>query len=396
MEVFLFINAASSDILKTALALDLSESESESETEEFLNFIIPTQVCRLRGKRGKAIRIEGYVNNVVPRFSSRQFKEHFRMTPNCFSLLENKLSPMLENNNIGRSHISPRVQLLAVLWLLATPDSYRSVGLQFNLAKSSLNHCVRRVIQALCNISSDIIKWPSVTNMSTIKDKFKRIAGLENVLGAIDGSYIEIPAPSIDAHCYLTRKCRYAVILQAVCDADLRFTDCYAGYPGSVGDLRVFRNSDLWYSVNRNRHFFFPNEEFIIGDKAYPSLGWCLTAYRDNGHLTQIENNFNYILSQTRQTVERAFALLKGRLRRLKYLDMSRVDLIPATILACCVLHNICLGDIDDEIENYVVEGNRENEQNRENNEECEHIENYDNEGITKRNYLATILFRRR
>lgn len=126
MEVFLFINAASNDILKTALALDLSESESESETEEFLNFIIPTQVCRLKGKRGKAIRIEGYVNNVVPRFSSRQFKEHFRMTPNCFSLLENKLSPMLlKHNNIGRPRISPRVQLLAVLWLLATPDSYR-------------------------------------------------------------------------------------------------------------------------------------------------------------------------------------------------------------------------------------------------------------------------------
>lgn len=45
---------------------------------------------------------------------------------------------------------------------------------------------------------------------------------------------------------------------------------------------------------------------------------------------------------------------------------MSRVDLIPTTILACCVLHNICLNNNDDEIENYIVEG-RENEQNREN-----------------------------
>jgi len=110
--------------------------------------------------------------------------------------------------------------------------------------------------------------------------------------------------------------------------------------------------------------------------------------------ILQIENNFNYILSQTRQTVERAFALLKGRFRRLKYLDMSRIDLIPATILACCVLHNICLGDIDDEVENYIMEGSTET--NTENNEECDQIENYDNEGITKRNYLATILFQRR
>ncbi|XP_018402197.1 PREDICTED: putative nuclease HARBI1 [Cyphomyrmex costatus] len=228
---------------------------------------------------------------------------------------------LIKPNHLGRPRIEPRVQLLAVLWLLATPDSYRSVGLKFDLAKSSLNHCVRRVIQAFCNISNDIIKWPSVNRMNTVTEKFKQIAGLDNVLGAIDGSYIEIPAPSIDAHCYLTRKCRYAIILQAVCDADMRFIDCYVGYPGSVGDLRVFRNSDLWNCVNRNPQSFFPNQEFIIGDKAYPVLGWCLTAYKDNGHLTEVENNFNFILLQTRQIIERAFALLKGRFRRLKYLD---------------------------------------------------------------------------
>ncbi|XP_018374632.1 PREDICTED: putative nuclease HARBI1 [Trachymyrmex cornetzi] len=192
--------------------------------------------------------------------------------------------------------------------------------------------------------------------MNIVTEKFKRIAGLDNVLGAIDGSYIEIPTPSIDAHCYLTRKCRYAVILQAVCDVDMRFIDCYAGYPGSVGDLRVFRNSDLWNCVNRNLQYFFPNQEFIIGNKAYPVLGWCLTAYKDNGHLTEVEINFNFILSQTRQIIEH---------------------------------------DIDDEVENYIIE----NEQNREDNQECAQIENDDDndeEGTAKPNYLATILFQSR
>jgi len=72
-----------------------------------------------------------------------------------------------------------------------------SVGLQFNLAKSSLNHCVRRVVQILCNISNDVIKWPSVNDMNAVIEKFQRIAGLRHVLGAIDGTYIEIPAPSV-------------------------------------------------------------------------------------------------------------------------------------------------------------------------------------------------------
>lgn len=82
-----------------------------------------------------------------------------------------------------------------------------------------------------------------------------------------------------------------------------------------------------------------------------------------------VENNFNYVLSQTRQTIERTFTLLKGRFR-LKYLDMSRVDLIPATILVCCVLHNVCLNYIDKYIVNYIVEGFEINEQNGENKRE--------------------------
>ncbi|TGZ32250.1 Uncharacterized protein DBV15_12490 [Temnothorax longispinosus] len=42
--------------------------------------------------------------------------------------------------------------------------------------------------------------------------------------------------------------------------------------------------------------------------------------------------------------IERAFGLLKGRFRSLlTTLALDRVDLIPLHILACCVLHNICL-----------------------------------------------------
>lgn len=74
---------------------------------------------------------------------------------------------------------------------------HRSVGLKFNLAKSSLSHCVRCVVQILCKISVNVIKWPSINDINNITEKFKRIAGLKDVLGAIDGTHIEIPAPSV-------------------------------------------------------------------------------------------------------------------------------------------------------------------------------------------------------
>lgn len=36
---------------------------------------------------------------------------------------------------------------------------------------------------------------------------------------------------------------------------------------------------------------------------------------------------------------------------------MNRVDLIPTTVLASCVLHNICLDNHDPQIDRYIEEG---------------------------------------
>lgn len=56
---------------------------------------------------------------------------------------------------------------------------------------------------------------------------------------------------------------------------------------------------------------------------------------------------YNRLLSGTRQVIERAFALLFGRFRRLKYLDMNRADLQVETVIACCILHNLSIAELD-------------------------------------------------
>jgi len=50
---------------------------------------------------------------------------------------------------------------------------------------------------------------------------------------------------------------------------------------------------------------------------------------------------------------------LKGRFRRLKHLHMDLIHEIPCTILACCVLHNLCLKGFHDneDLEEYIREG---------------------------------------
>lgn len=58
-----------------------------------------------------------------------------------------------------------------------------------------------------------------------------------------------------------------------------------------------------------------------------------------------------------RQVIERSFALLFGRFRRLRYIDMNKTEYIPATILAACVLHNICIKHPSENVDALILEG---------------------------------------
>lgn len=105
---------------------------------------------------------------------------------------------------------------------------------------------------------------------------------------------------------------------------------------------RVFRLSSLQEYINNPVKF--PNNTHLIGDAAYALHKCLLVSYSDNGHLTQRQKNYNLCHSSTRMVIERAFGLLKGRWRSLLHvLAVNRVDFVPYHILACCVLHNICL-----------------------------------------------------
>ena len=78
-----------------------------------------------------------------------------------------------------------------------------------------------------------------------------------------------------------------------------------------------------------------------------------LSPFRDNGHLTGPQIAYNNKHARTRQPIERAFGLLNGRWRRLKYVEMDDVEDIPSVVSAACVLHNFCLIIDDGTIEDF-------------------------------------------
>lgn len=131
-------------------------------------------------------------------------------------------------------------------------------------------------------------------------------------------------------------------MFQLVCDHKTLITHCYVGHPGSVHDQRVFRLSKVANYINDDEKF--PENSHILGDAAYEIHQHLLTPYRDNGHLSEKQKRFNYRHSAARVTVERCIGLLKGQMKSLLHcLPMTRVDLMAEYIVACCVIHNICI-----------------------------------------------------
>lgn len=65
-------------------------------------------------------------------------------------------------------------------------------------------------------------------------------------LGAIDGSHVRIDKPVEDADSYINRKQYFSLHIQGTVNHNLKFLDVFIGYPGSVHDARVFKNSSIY------------------------------------------------------------------------------------------------------------------------------------------------------
>lgn len=106
-------------------------------------------------------------------------------------------------------------------------------------------------------------------------------------------------------------------------------------------DARVFKLSGVYDLCNEN--YFYDNSH-ILGDAAYITDPCVMVPFKDNGHLTESQIKYNTCHAQGRIMVERSLGLLKDRWRSiLDKLPMTRTDLIPKYIIACCILHNICI-----------------------------------------------------
>ena len=89
-------------------------------------------------------------------------------------------------------------------------------------------------------------------------------------------------------------------------------------------DATIYKNSTIYSKLNDKDDPLLNPKHHLIGDNAYLNSNCMVTPYRNSGNLTYAQLRYNTILSSVIQVIERCFVLLKGKFRRLKYLDMDK------------------------------------------------------------------------
>ena len=94
---------------------------------------------------------------------------------------------------------------------------------------------------------------------------FYEIANIPNILGAIDGSLINIIAPHNDENVFVDRKGNHSFNIVCICDSSMMYTYAVVKYGGSAHDSYVFENSQLYSRFERG----IINNGHLIGDSGY-------------------------------------------------------------------------------------------------------------------------------
>jgi hypothetical protein len=268
----------------------------------------------------------------------RRFERLFRMPLTEFEDLVRGIDARAAEATTERKYKGGRKRLVSTSLALAMTLRYLAGGsyLDIMLWARILSHATfYRHVRATLGALDDILPAPSLeadledpARLSALAAGFERrsYGKIRGCIGAVDGLLLPIAKPANEvgdgAAKYMTRKGYFAWNVQAVCDADARFTHVSMLCVGSTHDSFAWSLDPLAQrmALGGDKHSSLVEGEYhLVGDEAYAathtmSVPW--TARSCDEHPARLA--YNYYQSAARITIERAFGQLTRRWLILK------------------------------------------------------------------------------
>jgi hypothetical protein len=215
-----------------------------------------------------SVRIEktDSLHNLLFRWPSREFKQAVRLDKETFLFVERMIEDDLVFQNQSFNPQKPvRLQLAVTLERLGCYGNGASVGRiarANGIGNGTVTMFTNRVVKALLKHWDTYVKWPSQAQRQQSSAYHNEHFCMPGVIGIVDGShFILSQKPAIDGEVFFTRKKRYALNAQLICDENRRFLMAHIGFPGSCSDAVVFSQT----SVFKRPSDHFSGGEYLLG-----------------------------------------------------------------------------------------------------------------------------------
>jgi hypothetical protein len=229
--------------------------------------------------------------------------------------------------------------------------------LTHGVSMASVFYSIWGVVDSINNCSQLDISFPDYTTQEGIANGFRKRSGADfnTVIGAIDGILIWILKPlrseCVIANCgeasfNCSRKDKYGLNMQAICDDQLRFIFIDLSWPGSTADYMAWVTCCLCHNIENSMSSHMPKIKkgfTLIGDNAYVKLEYMAVPIK--ACKTEVEDAYNFYQSQLRITIECAFGVLVHRCSIFRGpLNVPLFKVVPI-VHSLCKLHNFCINE---------------------------------------------------
>ncbi|GFR44321.1 hypothetical protein Agub_g5534 [Astrephomene gubernaculifera] len=266
----------------------------------------------------------------------------------------------------GNRGMSVEEKVYIALSFLASGGSYGGLSRQAQRGRTTVHRCVGHVAQSICYRLQHLVSGPPRTQaeMAEIVAAFEELGrsentpGIPNIFAVMDGSHIPIKRFHNMGEAYYNYKGFNSVLMHGVMDNKGRFMDVLVGFSGRNNDSTQFRHTQIYKDLVdgsdlRERLIAWGQPIngvkaplLILADGAYEASGFILPPFKQ----PEIQGNpqrskYNTKHAKARVVVEHGYGALKNRFRvLLKGMELSEPN-VNNVILACTILHNMCIDD---------------------------------------------------
>ena len=292
----------------------------------------------------------------------------YRMSRNSFYVLHDILQPYLLEHFFpsGGGTRDPKTDpyliktemRLAIALCYFAGGSPLDIMLIHGVSFTSVFTSVWGVVDCVNKCKELELKFPSKEEQLEISYGYKQKSGalFDCVIGAIDGILIWILKPTRnecdiagcqEASFKCSRKDKFGLNMQAICDHKFRIRWIDLTWPGNSSDYMAWVTSDFYHDLNTNPWQHILPGMTILGDSAYIKSPFMSVPFKN--FVTADKDAYNFYQSQLRITVEQTFGILVHRWAMLRGPLNVPLMAVPSLVMTLCRLHNFCI-DIQDVI----------------------------------------------